>query len=363
MLQIAGVTKILGAKRVLDNVDVTVDKGSFLTLLGPSGCGKTTLLRIIAGFLAPNSGSILLDGKRISSAENVVPPEARGMGMVFQNYAVWPHMSVLNNVAYGMRVRRVPAAERRDRSLEALRLVNLLGFENRLPSELSGGQQQRVSIARSVVTAPSVLLLDEPLSNLDAKLRKEMLFDLKQIQQKSGITFVYVTHDQSEALSVSDRIVVMNEGRVEQAGTPSEVYDNPKNLFVASFVGSANTINAVVESAGPSGMVVSWGKGARLTLRDVKNHPVGANVQVAFKRHAVSIGTSQAGDLLAMTGEVKRSYFLGQADELCVDVDGQELFAFAPPRMHAVGASVTLQIPAGACQVFAAAERAESDAA
>src|SRR5262249_30483246 len=193
MLRVRGVSQRLGGKPVLEAINLDVAPGTFLTLLGPSGCGKTTLLRILAGFLTPQAGTVTLNGKIPSTADAVIPPERRGMGMVFQNYAVWPHMTVTGNIAYGLNDPLLPNAAIRARANEALRLVGLLGFESRIPSELSGGQQQRVSIARSIATAPNVLLLDEPLSNLDAKLRKDMLFDLKRIQQESGVTFVYVT--------------------------------------------------------------------------------------------------------------------------------------------------------------------------
>ena len=257
MLEIDGVSKALGEKRVLADIDLRVPDGTFTTLLGPSGCGKTTLLRIIAGFLAPDAGSVRMGGQPISTPANVVPPEQRRMGMVFQNYAVWPHMNVLDNVVYGLRIRGLRSAERRKRGLEALRLVSLQGLEHRLPSELSGGQQQRVAIARSIVTEPGLLLLDEPLSNLDAQLRKDTLFDLKTIQQRSGITFVYVTHDQTEALSVSDQVVLMNQGRIEQIGTPQDIYDRPANLFAATFVGNANCVHGEVKSVTNKGALVA----------------------------------------------------------------------------------------------------------
>src|SRR6266702_3271072 len=278
MLQIKNISKRLGDKKVLYQVGLEVPRSTFLTLLGPSGCGKTTLLRILAGFLVPDAGSIELGGVPISLPGNVVPPERRGMGMVFQNYAVWPHMTVLENVSYGLRLRKLPAREVRDRARDALRLVSLAGLGDRLPSELSGGQQQLVAIARSVATAPSVLLLDEPLSNLDAKLRKELLFDLKRIQQKSGITFVYVTHDQTEALSVSDQVAVMHEGCIEQIGPPRAIYDEPRNLFVASFVGNANNLRGKVESCDGRAIEVALARHGRLRLPAASVAPVGSTI-------------------------------------------------------------------------------------
>ena len=353
MLKIDGISKALGTKRVLDNIFLDVPKGALITFLGPSGCGKTTLLRIIAGFLSPDTGSVLLNDKPISTPTDIVPPEQRGMGMVFQNYAVWPHMNVFNNVVYGLRIRGTPAAERQKRADDALRLVSLQGLEQRLPSELSGGQQQRVSIARSIITEPNLLLLDEPLSNLDAKLRKEMLFDLKRIQQQSGITFIYVTHDQSEALSVSDQIVVLNEGRIEQVGTPQDIYDRPQNLFVATFVANANSVHGEIKSLAELGAVMSWGNSGTMLLPPGGFLSTGTSVDVAFKRHSVRLMPMDDGPASGQAkGEVKRIYFLGQADEVCVDLDGQEIFAFTAPRQFAVGAPVAIHIDPAAYQIF-----------
>ncbi len=345
MLKIDGISKALGTKRVLDNIFLDVPKGALITFLGPSGCGKTTLLRIIAGFLSPDTGSVLLNDKPISTPTDIVPPEQRGMGMVFQNYAVWPHMNVFNNVVYGLRIRGTPAAERQKRADDALRLVSLQGLEQRLPSELSGGQP--------IITEPNLLLLDEPLSNLDAKLRKEMLFDLKRIQQQSGITFVYVTHDQSEALSVSDQIVVLNEGRIEQVGTPQDIYDRPQNLFVATFVANANSVHGEIKSLTGQGAVMSWGNSGTMLLPPGWFSSTGTSVDVAFKRHSVRLMPMDDGPASGQAkGEVKRIYFLGQADEVCVDLDGQEIFAFTAPRQFAVGAPVAIHIDPAAYQIF-----------
>src|SRR5262245_20980105 len=217
-ISIRNLTKTYGDAEMAAVSDLAPEMrdNQFVTLLGPSGCGKTTTLRLIAGYMAPDHGSIHVDGRMVSSKDSVVPPENRGMGMVFQNYAVWPHKTVFENVVFGLRVRRVPSAEARERVARALALVNLTGFEQRLPNELSGGQQQRVALARSLVVEPEILLLDEPLSNLDAKLRERMRGELKQLQRRTGITFIYVTHDQSEALALSDQIAVIHEGRLQQ---------------------------------------------------------------------------------------------------------------------------------------------------
>src|SRR5215207_1032994 len=238
------------------DVDIEIKDNSFVTLLGPSGCGKTTTLRLIAGYMAPDRGTIEVDGRLLSSPGGVVPPEARGMGMVFQNYAIWPHKNVFENVVFGLKLRKVPAAAARRKVEDTLALVNLAGLGSRYPNELSGGQQQRVALARSLVVEPDILLLDEPLSNLDAKLRERMRSELKELQRRTGITFVYVTHDQAEALALSDQIAVMNLGRVQQYGAPFDVYARPANRMVADFMGLVNLIPAtVVEVADGSGQI------------------------------------------------------------------------------------------------------------
>ena len=251
-ISIRGLSKSYGGDgglAAVSDLSLEIADNQFVTLLGPSGCGKTTTLRLIAGFMAPDAGTIHADGRLVSSREQVVvPPEERGMGMVFQNYAVWPHKTVFENVVFGLKVRGVAPSEARARVKATLALVNLTGFEDRLPSELSGGQQQRVALARSLVVEPQILLLDEPLSNLDAKLRERMRSELKQLQRRTGITFVYVTHDQAEALALSDRIAVIHGGRLQQFGTPQEVYARPASRVVADFMGLVNS------GAGDSGL-------------------------------------------------------------------------------------------------------------
>lgn len=227
---------------ILDHINLYINDREFLTLLGPSGCGKTTTLRIIGGFQTPTSGDIFFDGVRI----NDVPPHKRNINTVFQKYALFTHMNIYENVAFGLRIAKVPEAEIRRRVAEALQLVNLPGYEKRSVDILSGGQQQRIAIARAIVNRPQVLLLDEPLGALDLKLRKEMQIELKKIQQQVGITFIYVTHDQEEALTMSDTIVVMNQGRIQQIGSPLDIYNEPKNAFVADFIGESNILNGVM---------------------------------------------------------------------------------------------------------------------
>src|SRR5882724_6288361 len=235
---IDGVVKRFGAVTAVDRAELTVEDGELFTLLGPSGCGKTTLLRLLAGFYQPDSGEIRF-GDRIVSG---LLPYERNIGMVFQNYALWPHMTVEANVAYGLKLRKLATAEIAARLAEGLRKVNLTGFESRYPGQLSGGQQQRVALARALVLNPDILLLDEPLSNLDAKIRVQVRAEIRKLQQELGITTIYVTHDQEEALSLSDRVAVMKDGRVLQVGIPKELYERPVNRFVADFVGTNNLL-------------------------------------------------------------------------------------------------------------------------
>jgi len=237
-VELRGVTKRFGSIAAVDSIDLDVHTGEFLSLLGPSGCGKTTTLRLIAGFERPDEGEVRIGGQNVSR----VPPYHRDVNTVFQSYALFPHLSVLDNVAYGLKQRRLGRAERRGRATEMLALVRLAGLEGRKPRQLSGGQQQRVALARALVMHPRVLLLDEPLGALDLKVRKELQLELKRIQEEIGVTFVYVTHDQEEALAMSDRVVVMNAGRIEQIGLPREIYDTPATEWIASFIGDTNFI-------------------------------------------------------------------------------------------------------------------------
>src|SRR5712692_6178658 len=247
IVTIQGVVKRFGAVTAVDAVDLTVADGELFTLLGPSGCGKTTLLRLLAGFYQPDGGTIRF-GDRVV---NGLPPYERRIGMVFQNYALWPHMTVADNICYGLRLRKLPSAAVQARLQEGLRKVNLIGFEARYPGQLSGGQQQRVALARALVLNPDILLLDEPLSNLDAKIRIQVRAEIRRLQQELRITTIYVTHDQEEALSLSDRVAVMRDGRVLQVGAPKELYERPRTRFVADFVGTNNLVpGRVSERAG-----------------------------------------------------------------------------------------------------------------
>ena len=245
LLSLRGISKNFGEGDVLRGIDLDVGRGEFLTLLGPSGCGKTTTLRIIAGLTAPDTGSVILEGREVTA----LPPEKRNVNTVFQNYALFPHMNVASNIGYGLRVRGMPKAQIRAKVDESLALVQLEGFAKRMPAQLSGGQRQRVAIARALVCNPALLLLDEPLGALDLQLRRQMQLELKRLQEKLGITFVYITHDQEEALNMSDRIAVMNDGLFEQTGAPGVIYEQPETRFVAQFIGQANLLEARVSHA------------------------------------------------------------------------------------------------------------------
>ena len=245
-VSIKNVTKVYDDETVIDTFNAEIKDGEFITLLGPSGCGKTTLLRMIAGFRKPSTGSISIAGKIVSDDTTFVPPERRGIGMVFQTYAVWPHMNVFDNVAYPLKIQKLKKDEIKKRVDAILEIVHLSQYEKRMPSQLSGGQQQRVALGRALVAEPKLLLLDEPLSNLDAKLRESMRFEIKDIQKKLGITVVYVTHDQVEAMTMSDRVFLINNGVVQQVGSPLEIYRHPVNQFVANFVGKANFLKGTV---------------------------------------------------------------------------------------------------------------------
>jgi spermidine/putrescine transport system ATP-binding protein len=263
IIELRGVSKNFHDHPVLQNINLEIKNGEFLTLLGPSGCGKTTLLRLISGFETPNSGTILLNGQNVDG----LPPNLRHVNTIFQSYALFPHMTVFENVAFGLRCKHLPKDEIQDRVQEALRIVKLETFGERKPHQLSGGQQQRVAIARAVVNKPLVLLLDEPLSALDYRLRKTMQLELKQLQAQLGITFVFVTHDQEEALSMSDRVVVMNHGLIDQIGTPREVYEEPANLHVAQFIGEVNIFDTKVINADAKQLLVEI-EGKRFTLKN-----------------------------------------------------------------------------------------------
>ena len=302
-LELRDVSKRFGEVVALDSISLEIQRGEFVTLLGPSGCGKTTTLRIVAGLEHGTSGLVYIRGELV----NRIPPYRRNVNTVFQNYALFPHMSVFENVAFGLRVKRVPRAGIGQAVGQALEQVHLSGYERRRPHELSGGQQQRVALARALINQPAILLLDEPLGALDLKLRKEMQLELKRVHREVGITFVYVTHDQEEALTLSDRIAVMNAGRIVQLGTPLEVYESPRTSFVANFVGVSNMIEAVVRDRGPDALVVAVDSGLQLK-RPAKNPPaLDQKVLVVVRPEKVRIGTGGDG----LRGHIEDLVYLG----------------------------------------------------
>lgn len=286
-LRLENLSKDYGQGMVLKGLNLDVEAGEFLTLLGPSGCGKTTTLRIIAGLETATEGKVYLDGNDVTA----LPPEKRNLNTVFQSYALFPHMNVFQNIAYGLKIKKVPKAEIRQRVTEALELVQLSGYEKRMPNQLSGGQRQRVAIARAVVLRPRVLLLDEPLGALDLKLRQQMQQELKKLQRQLGITFIYITHDQEEALNMSTRIVIMREGKVEQIGTPEEVYEHPETLFAAGFIGQSNLLEGTVEETRTDGSLTLSVENVRLPAYSEKPYKAGDKVVLCLRPQRVRYGS------------------------------------------------------------------------
>jgi putative spermidine/putrescine transport system ATP-binding protein len=310
------ITKRFGTKTVLQDFALEVRGKQFITFLGPSGCGKSTALNIIAGLIPATTGEVWIDGERIDH----LPPEKRGFGMVFQNYALFPHMNVFANIAFGLQLQRRPASEITERVHQILDLVQLLGFEGRYPGQLSGGQQQRIAIARALVLHPRLLLLDEPLSNLDAKLRIEMRAEIKRIHTSLGLTSIYVTHDQIEALSLSDWVVVMKDGILIQAGPPQEIHDQPVNLFVADFMGFRNFFQTQVVALGPDRNVEATGNGMRIQGKTRHTFTQGASVVAAIRPDDVLIGGDARGPN-AFRAKVEIVEYLGREDEAIVTLE------------------------------------------
>ena len=323
-LTLRNVTKRFGETAAVDDVSFDVPRGSFATLLGPSGCGKTTTLRMIAGFYDPDAGDIVVSGRRI----NDLPAHRRGTAMVFQDYALFPHMTVRDNVAYGLKVAGVAKDEQERRVNETLEFVGLATLGARWPNQLSGGQQQRVAVGRALVLRPEILLLDEPLSNLDAKLRVQLRWELRSLQRRLGMTFVYVTHDQDEALSLSDWIAVMNAGKVEQDGTPWDIYYHPKTSFLADFVGAVNLVPATVREVRGTDAVVAFGERS-LAVRPPAGMTLapGASVRVCVRPEALGLARRSPNGL---PGTVARRAFLGDLMRYWVTVDGREWIVDQP---------------------------------
>jgi iron(III) transport system ATP-binding protein len=356
-VRLVNLTKRYGDVAAVEDLSLAVEPGELVALLGPSGCGKTTTLRLVAGFLEPEAGEIWVGERRLSAPGAVVPPERRRMAMIFQSYALWPHMTVAQNVAYGLRFRERVSRDERDRRVrEILGAVRLLGYEGRYPGELSGGQQQRVAVARALVVEPEILLLDEPLSNLDANLREEMRFEIRRLHEAFGITTLYVTHDQAEAMVISDRIAVLDRGRVAQVGTAEEVFERPRTRFVAEFIGKTNLIDAVAVSAdtvarGALRLRVAAGDlapGAPVAI-SIRPHEIALAEPAAEKPAAAPAGT---GTINVLDGVILRGSFLGDSVDYQVQVAGSDvvLRVATPTRQRLLpGTAISLRIDPGAC--------------
>jgi len=317
MVEFRGVSKRFGDFTAVDDVSLEIRAGEFITFLGPSGCGKTTLLRMIAGFETPSAGQVLLAGRDVTRE----PPYKRDVNQVFQSYAIFPHLTVAENIAFGLRMRGVPAAERATRVAEATALVALQGMEKRRPHELSGGQRQRVALARAIVCRPKVLLLDEPLSALDAKLRHAMQFELKSLQRQLGITFVFVTHDQEEALIMSDRIAVINHGRIEQLGDATAIYHEPATAFTAEFIGEANLLKSQVVYRNGS-VRVRLLEGVELGIKNTAVRPDTKEALLSVRPEKIYITRNKPAKENAFRGTIREEVFRGAMDELRIRVDG-----------------------------------------
>ncbi|MEE8517606.1 MAG: ABC transporter ATP-binding protein [Dehalococcoidia bacterium] len=354
--------KTFGPVAAVDHIDLDIKAGEFFTLLGPSGCGKTTTLRMVGGLEKPDAGSVTVGDDVVVSVSDrkFVPPDKRDMGMVFQSYALWPHMTVFENVAYPLKLRGVKRAETRDRVLDVLRLVGLEGFENRPSPLLSGGQQQRVALARALVYAPRVLLLDEPLSNLDAKLRVVMRQELKDLQQRVDVTMIYVTHDQVEALSLSDRIAIMNAGRVEQVGTPEEVYMNPATAFAQDFLGQTFRIPGTlleIDSSGMTTIAVKGDEESRIRGRaNVSGLATGDEVSMAIRpERTVLHAKAPSGRGNVVRGKIVESSFIGDGFEHKVQIGDAVLVVPAPYEMpFGIGSDMFVELPESSVVVWKA---------
>ncbi len=364
-VRLVELTKRFREVTAVDAVSLDIGSGEFFSLLGPSGCGKTTTLRMIGGFEVPTSGRIELRGQDITQA----PPERRPVNMVFQSYALFPHLSVFENVAFGLRRRKVPDPDIRQRVGQALELVRLTGFDRRSPDQLSGGQQQRVALARALVCEPTVLLLDEPLGALDLKLRRQLQVELKRVQLEIGITFIYVTHDQEEALALSDRIAVMNRGRPEQVGTPEELYDRPRTRFVAGFIGTTNLLTGTVESIADGQAVVRLSTGERCRLAGDGLMP-GRTVDLSARPEAVDLRSAATTDGigvegLSLRGRIVQSAYLGTSISYQVETDSGLVIAAVVPRaagrMEAGSLVDATWQPAGVLVLAAAGSQPEKE--
>ena len=348
-VELRGLTKRYADVAVVDDVSLTIEHGRLVCLLGPSGCGKTTTLRLIAGFVEPSAGEIRVGNQVVSSPARTVPPERRNMSMIFQSYALWPHMTVAQNVSYGLELRKLDRETIKSKLATILGTTHLLALADRYPGELSGGQQQRVALARALIVEPETLLLDEPLSNLDANLREEMRFEVRRLHDEYRYTTVYVTHDQSEAMTTADVIAVMNAGRIEQAGSPEDIYDRPRSEFVARFIGSSN----IVKGKAVDETHLAFGEAV---LRCVGNKLVpGADGAISVRQHVIRLwATAPQSMENVVPGTVVRQVFLGSSRDYLVEAaDGTQLRVVTSPAENiAQGAPVWLYLPPERCRVL-----------
>ena len=363
-VRVEGISKRFGTALAVDDLSLDVQPGEFVCLLGPSGCGKTTTMRIIAGFVEPDAGRVLINGEDVSRRH----PNRRDIGMVYQHYALFPHMTVEDNVAFGLRMRRVPREAAAERVCRILDLVGLGGLGARRPAQLSGGQQQRVALARAMVIEPTVLLLDEPLSNLDAKLRKRMQMELKTLQRTVGITTIHVTHDQEEALTLADRVAIMHHGRLEQIGAPRDVYARPRSVFVADFLGKANFLEGEVADGGaPGRLVVRTDVGDLVAEADGEPLPVGAAVEAFVRPERIELGAEAAVPAdNALPGRIERVVFSGATVSVEIRLAGGRMLTADQPSGGAAdglaaGCSVIAVIPPEALRVLRRGEGGHGD--
>ena len=319
------ITKKFNETVAVDNVSCSFEAGTLTTLLGPSGCGKTTSLRIIAGLERATEGKILIDNEDVT----IMPATDRDVSMVFQSYALFPHMSVIENVSYGLKMINEKKEEYTEKSIETLKLVNLEGYENRMPSELSGGQQQRVAVARAIVLKPKVLLFDEPLSNLDAKLRRQVREDIREIQQKLGVTTIYVTHDQEEALAISDKVIVMNNAVIAQEGSPKDLYNNPKNKFVANFIGDANVVSAEIESQDGNFYKI---KLAEMKINIISEKNMTGNISVAIRPEKININKNKSENNI--NAKVTNASFVGNSYQYILSTNIGKIYVISKDTIN-----------------------------